>query len=112
MRVLLDPAETGAVTIALHQDVQGEAYAYPVSFCERREWLVARRAAAPREIEAAANTLRAARRPMVVAGGGVRYSAAEDALRRLCEQLRLPAAETSAGKGALAGSEWLAGGLG
>ncbi len=112
MRVLLDPAETGAVTIALHQDVQGEAYAYPVSFFERREWLVARRAPAPREIEAAANTLRAARRPMVVAGGGVRHSAAEDALRRLCGQLRLPAAETSAGKGALAGSEWLAGGIG
>jgi 3D-(3,5/4)-trihydroxycyclohexane-1,2-dione acylhydrolase (decyclizing) len=112
MRVLLDPAETGAVTIALHQDVQGEAFDYPTRFFERRVWPVARRAPAPREIAAAANTLRAARRPIVIAGGGVRYSAAEDALRRFCEELGVPVAETSAGKGALAGSDRLVGGIG
>jgi 3D-(3,5/4)-trihydroxycyclohexane-1,2-dione acylhydrolase (decyclizing) len=112
MRVLLDPAETGAVTIALHQDVQGEAFDYPTSFFERRDWPVARRAPTSREVEAAANTLRAARRPFVIAGGGVRHSAAEDALRRFAEELGVPVAETSAGKGALTDSTWLAGGVG
>jgi 3D-(3,5/4)-trihydroxycyclohexane-1,2-dione acylhydrolase (decyclizing) len=112
MRVLLDPAETGAVTIALHQDVQGEAFDYPESFFERREWAVSRRVPAPRELEAAANLLRAARRPFVIAGGGVRYSAAEGALWRLADELGLPVAETSAGKGSLTASDWLVGGIG
>lgn len=112
MRVLLDPAETGAVTIALHQDVQGEAFDYPIGFFERREWPVARRAAAPREVEAATNALRAARRPFVIAGGGVRYSEAEEALHRFCGSLGIPVAETSAGKGSLTASEWLVGGIG
>jgi 3D-(3,5/4)-trihydroxycyclohexane-1,2-dione acylhydrolase (decyclizing) len=112
MRVLLDPAETGAVTIALHQDVQGEAFDYPVSFFERREWPVARRVPAPRDLVAAANALRAARRPLVIAGGGVRYSEAEDALRRFAGELGIPVAETSAGKGSLTASDWLAGGIG
>jgi 3D-(3,5/4)-trihydroxycyclohexane-1,2-dione acylhydrolase (decyclizing) len=112
MRVLLDPAETGAVTIALHQDVQGEAFDYPVRFFERRVWPVSRRPPAPREIEAAANTLRAARRPFVIAGGGVRHSEAEGALRRFAEDLGIPVAETSAGKGSLTASDWLVGGIG
>jgi 3D-(3,5/4)-trihydroxycyclohexane-1,2-dione acylhydrolase (decyclizing) len=112
MRVLLDPAETGAVTIALHQDVQGEAFEYPLSFFERREWPVTRRVPAPREVDAAANALRAARRPLLIAGGGVRYSEAEQALRRFCEDLGIPAAETSAGKGSLAGCDRLVGGIG
>jgi 3D-(3,5/4)-trihydroxycyclohexane-1,2-dione acylhydrolase (decyclizing) len=112
MRVLLDPAETGAVTIALHQDVQGEAFDYPTSFFERREWPVTRRAPASRETEAAANTLRAARRPFVIAGGGVRHSEAEEALRRFAEELGIPVGETSAGKGSLTASEWLVGGIG
>jgi 3D-(3,5/4)-trihydroxycyclohexane-1,2-dione acylhydrolase (decyclizing) len=112
MRVLLDPAVTGAVTIALHQDVQAEAFDYPSRFFERRVWPVTRRVPAPREIDAAANTLRPARRPIVIAGGGVRYSAAEDALRRFCDELGVPAAETSAGKGALAASDRLLGGIG
>jgi 3D-(3,5/4)-trihydroxycyclohexane-1,2-dione acylhydrolase (decyclizing) len=112
MRVLLDPAETGAVTIALHQDVQGEAFDYPARFFERREWPVTRRVPAPSEVQAAAEALRAARRPLVIAGGGVRYSAAEAALRRFAEDLGLPVAETSAGKGSLTGSDWLAGGIG
>jgi 3D-(3,5/4)-trihydroxycyclohexane-1,2-dione acylhydrolase (decyclizing) len=112
MRVLLDPAETGAVTIALHQDVQGEAFDYPIDFFERREWPVARRAPAPREVQAAANALRAARRPLIIAGGGVRYSEAEAALAGFCARLGIPAAETSAGKGSLMASDWLVGGIG
>src|SRR5262249_51445265 len=112
MRVLLDPAETGAVTIALHQDVQGEAFDYPIRFFEHRVWPVARRVPAPRALEAAANALRAARRPLISAGGGVRHSEGEAALRRFAEELRIPVAETSAGKGSLPASDLLAGGIG
>jgi 3D-(3,5/4)-trihydroxycyclohexane-1,2-dione acylhydrolase (decyclizing) len=112
MRVLLDSADTGAVTIALHQDVQGEAYDYPLRFFERRIWPVTRRAPAPREIEAAAEVVRRARRPLLIAGGGVRYSEAETALRRFAEELGIPVAETSAGKGALSACERLVGGIG
>ena len=99
MRVLLDPAETGAVTIALHQDVQGEAYDYPARFFEPRTWAVTRRPPAPEEIAAVAALLRTAERPLIVAGGGVRYSAAERALAQLAERRGIPVAETSAGKG-------------
>jgi 3D-(3,5/4)-trihydroxycyclohexane-1,2-dione acylhydrolase (decyclizing) len=112
MRVLLDPAETGAVTIALHQDVQGETFDYPTGFFERRQWPVPRRVPTAREVRDAADTLRAARRPFVIAGGGVRYSGAEEALRRFAAELGVPVAETSAGKGALTDSAWLAGGIG
>ena len=112
MRVLLDPAEAGAVTISLHQDVQGEAYDYPASFFERRIWPVTRRPPAASEIAAAAAVLRESRRPLVIAGGGVRYSAAEEELRVFADALGIPVAETSAGKGSLTGSERLAGGLG
>jgi 3D-(3,5/4)-trihydroxycyclohexane-1,2-dione acylhydrolase (decyclizing) len=112
MRVLLDPAETGAVTLALHQDVQGEAFDCPTRFLERRVWPVTRRAPAANEIERAAELVRAARRPLVIAGGGVRYSEAEDALRRFAGELGIPVAETSAGKGSLVASDWLVGGIG
>jgi 3D-(3,5/4)-trihydroxycyclohexane-1,2-dione acylhydrolase (decyclizing) len=112
MRVLLDPAETGAVTIALHQDVQGEAFDYPAGFFERRVWPVTRRAPARSEIAAAVELIRAARRPLIVAGGGVRYSEAEDALRRFAGELGIPVAETSAGKGSLVACDWLVGGIG
>jgi 3D-(3,5/4)-trihydroxycyclohexane-1,2-dione acylhydrolase (decyclizing) len=112
MRVLLDPAETGAVTIALHQDVQGEAFDYPTRFFARRVWPVTRRAPAASEVQAAASVLRAARRPLVIAGGGVRHSAAEASLRRFAEDLGIPVAETSAGKGSLTACDRLAGGIG
>jgi 3D-(3,5/4)-trihydroxycyclohexane-1,2-dione acylhydrolase (decyclizing) len=112
MRVLLDPAETGAVTISLHQDVQGEAFDYPLSFFERRVWPVTRRPAAASELAAAAELLRGARRPLLIAGGGVRYSEAEQALLRFAEELGIPVAETSAGKGSLTGTDWLVGGVG
>lgn len=112
MRVLLDPAETGAVTISLHQDVQGEAFDFPASFFERRVWPVTRRPPAASELAAAADVLRGALRPLVIAGGGVRYSQAEAGLREFAEALGVPVAETSAGKGSLIGSKRLAGGLG
>jgi 3D-(3,5/4)-trihydroxycyclohexane-1,2-dione acylhydrolase (decyclizing) len=113
MRVLLDPAETGAVTVALHQDVLGEAFDFPEAFFRERTWLVSRRPPAAEELEGAAELLRAARRPLVIAGGGVRHSEAEDALVRLAEELDLPVAETSAGKGSMPGGHELnLGGLG
>jgi 3D-(3,5/4)-trihydroxycyclohexane-1,2-dione acylhydrolase (decyclizing) len=113
MRVLLDPAQTGAVTIALHQDVQGEAHDFPARFFAPRVWPVTRRPAASNEIDAAVAVLRDARRPLVIAGGGVRHSEAEEALRALAASCRLPVAETSAGKGALAADfPWLVGGIG
>jgi 3D-(3,5/4)-trihydroxycyclohexane-1,2-dione acylhydrolase (decyclizing) len=112
MRVLLDPAETGAVTIAVHQDVLGEAASFPAGFFEPRTWTVARRPPADEELTAAARVLAAAERPLVVVGGGVRHSAAEDALRAFADAHGLPCAETSAGKGAAAGAELALGGLG
>ena len=109
MRVLLDPAETGAVTIALHQDVQGEAYDYPAAFFAERTWTVARRPPAAAEIAAAAALLRRAERPLLIAGGGVRHSAAEPALAALAGATGIPVAETSAGKGAHLGPGLLGG---
>jgi 3D-(3,5/4)-trihydroxycyclohexane-1,2-dione acylhydrolase (decyclizing) len=111
MRVLLDPAECGAVTLALHQDVQGEAYDFPETFFVPHTWAVARRPATADAPADAARAIRAARRPLLVAGGGVRYSAAEDALRLLSETCSIPIAETSAGKGCATGQR-VVGGLG
>jgi 3D-(3,5/4)-trihydroxycyclohexane-1,2-dione acylhydrolase (decyclizing) len=112
MRVLLDPAETGTVTLSLHQDVQAEAYDYPAHFFERRTWRVTRRPPARGEIRAAVEAIRGAERPLVVAGGGVHYSGALPELTELSERLGVPVAETSAGKGALAGGRPALGGIG
>jgi 3D-(3,5/4)-trihydroxycyclohexane-1,2-dione acylhydrolase (decyclizing) len=112
MRVLLDPAQTGAVTLSLHQDVQAEAYDYPPELFEERTWHVTRRAPADSELRAAIEAMRAAERPLVIAGGGVHYSDALAELRRLSEECGLPGAETSAGKGAFDGGELALGGLG
>ena len=101
MRVLTDPAETGAVTLALPQDVQGEAYDYPLEFLERRVHHLLRRPPTAGEVERAAALLQASRRPLVICGGGVRYSEAGRALAAFCEKLHLPFAETQAGKGVL-----------
>jgi 3D-(3,5/4)-trihydroxycyclohexane-1,2-dione acylhydrolase (decyclizing) len=103
MRVLFDPATAGAVTIALHQDALGEAHDFPAAFLAPRVWRVPRRPPEPEAIREAAAVLRRARRPLVIAGGGVRHSAAEDALAALAERWGLPVAETSAGKGSLTG---------
>jgi 3D-(3,5/4)-trihydroxycyclohexane-1,2-dione acylhydrolase (decyclizing) len=101
MRVLTNPAETGAVTLALPQDVQTEAFDYPEKFFEKRVWHVGRPLPDAGAMERAVAMIRAARRPMIVAGGGVNYSEATDALRRLCERTGIPVGETQAGKGSL-----------
>jgi 3D-(3,5/4)-trihydroxycyclohexane-1,2-dione acylhydrolase (decyclizing) len=101
MRVLTDPAETGAVTIALPQDVQAEAHDWPVELFAPRTWRISRAQPDPADIAAAAEVIRSAKRPMVVAGGGVHYSGAEEALRLFCEQTGIPVGESQAGKGSL-----------
>ncbi len=112
MGVLVDPAETGAVTISLPQDVQGEAFDVPASFLERRVWAIRRRPPAPEDIDAAAAILTAAKRPMIIAGGGVRYSAAEQALVEFAATFGIPVGETHAGKGVARGAGLLLGGQG
>ncbi|HEY8785491.1 MAG TPA: 3D-(3,5/4)-trihydroxycyclohexane-1,2-dione acylhydrolase (decyclizing) [Candidatus Limnocylindria bacterium] len=101
MRVLVSPADTGAVTLALPQDVQAEAYEYPDEFLAKRVWHVERRPPDPAALARAVQAIRAAKRPLVVAGGGVIYACASDALRRFVEETGIPVAETQAGKGSL-----------
>ncbi|MET8943921.1 3D-(3,5/4)-trihydroxycyclohexane-1,2-dione acylhydrolase (decyclizing) [Streptomyces sp. NPDC004542] len=101
MRVLTDPVETGAVTLALPQDVQAEAYDWPEEFFAERVWTVRRPAADPAELAEAVRAVRAARRPLVVAGGGVHHSRAEEALAEFAAATRIPVASTQAGKGSL-----------
>ena len=101
MRVLTDPAQTGAVTLALPEDVQTEAFAVPAGFLEPRVWTIYRQAPAPEAVARAAVLIRRARRPLIVAGGGVIYSEATAALRALVDATSIPVAETQAGRGAL-----------
>jgi 3D-(3,5/4)-trihydroxycyclohexane-1,2-dione acylhydrolase (decyclizing) len=101
MRVLADPAETGAVTLAMPQDVQAEAFDWPEEFFAERVWHVRRPAADPAALADAAAAVRGARRPLIVAGGGVHHSEAEDALRELADATGIPVASTQAGKGSL-----------
>jgi 3D-(3,5/4)-trihydroxycyclohexane-1,2-dione acylhydrolase (decyclizing) len=101
MRVLTDPAETGAVTLALPEDVQAEAVEVPDAFLEPRVWTVWRRPPAPDALARAAELIRAAERPLIVAGGGVIYSEATDAIRELVEATGIPVCETQAGRGSL-----------
>ncbi|MGW8986471.1 3D-(3,5/4)-trihydroxycyclohexane-1,2-dione acylhydrolase (decyclizing) [Streptomyces parvus] len=101
MRVLSDPAETGAVTLALPQDVQAEAYDWPEEFFAERDWHIRRPAPDTYELETAVRAIRSARRPLIVAGGGVRHSAAEETLAAFTAATRIPVASTQAGKGAL-----------
>jgi 3D-(3,5/4)-trihydroxycyclohexane-1,2-dione acylhydrolase (decyclizing) len=101
MRVLTDPAETGAVTIALPQDVQAEAYDWPDELFAERVWHIPRPVPEPAALARAAALIRGARRPLLIAGGGVQYSEATDALRRFAEATGIPVADTHAGKGAL-----------
>ncbi|MBV9207203.1 MAG: 3D-(3,5/4)-trihydroxycyclohexane-1,2-dione acylhydrolase (decyclizing) [Actinobacteria bacterium] len=102
MRVLTDPAETGAVTLALPQDVQAEAHDWPEDLFAERTWFVPRPVPEPAALARAADVLKAARRPLLIAGGGVIYSEATAALRRFAEATGIPVADTQAGKGALA----------
>ncbi|MET9649058.1 3D-(3,5/4)-trihydroxycyclohexane-1,2-dione acylhydrolase (decyclizing) [Streptomyces sp. NPDC006460] len=100
-RVLTDPVATGAVTLALPQDVQAQAYDWPEEFFAERTWTVRRPRPDTAELQAAVRAVRAAERPLVIAGGGVRYSGAESALRAFAERARIPVAVTQAGKGVL-----------
>jgi 3D-(3,5/4)-trihydroxycyclohexane-1,2-dione acylhydrolase (decyclizing) len=101
MRVLTDPAETGAVTIALPEDVQAEALDVPLEFLADREWHLRRPVPERGPLERAIAALLAAKNPLIIAGGGVLYSAAEEQLRRLVELTGIPVATTQAGGGAL-----------
>ena len=101
MRVLTNQAETGAVTLALPQDVQAEAYDFPEEFFEKRVWHVTRPLPDGPSLERAADAIRGARRPMIVSGGGTIYSEATDALRRFAEETGVPVGETQAGKGSM-----------
>ncbi|MFJ2001538.1 3D-(3,5/4)-trihydroxycyclohexane-1,2-dione acylhydrolase (decyclizing) [Streptomyces chartreusis] len=101
MRVLTDPVETGAVTLALPQDVQAEAYDWPEEFFAERTWVVRRPGADPTELAEAVRAIRGARRPLLVAGGGVHHSRAEAALAEFAAVTRIPVASTQAGKGSL-----------
>jgi len=98
-RVLTDPAETGAVTVALPQDVQGEAWDYPEEFLAKRIHHIERRAPSKGQVDRAAALIQAARRPLVICGGGVRYSGAGRELEAFCQAYHVPFAETQAGKG-------------
>ncbi|GGU87062.1 3D-(3,5/4)-trihydroxycyclohexane-1,2-dione acylhydrolase (decyclizing) [Streptomyces litmocidini] len=100
-RVLADPAETGAVTLALPQDVQAEAYDWPEEFFAERIWRVRRPSPDEDELDAAATAIARAARPLIVAGGGVRYSGAEESLSDLAARTGIPVAATQAGKGSL-----------
>jgi 3D-(3,5/4)-trihydroxycyclohexane-1,2-dione acylhydrolase (decyclizing) len=102
MRVLTSPAETGAVTLSLPQDVQAEAYDYPEEFFRKRVWDIPRSRCDRRLLLRAAEWIRAAKKPLIVAGGGVLYSAACEALAQFAEKTGMPVGETQAGKGALA----------
>jgi len=101
MRVLTSPVETGTVTLSLPQDVQTEAYNYPVDLFRKRVWPVARNRPDRAALAQAVEWIKASHRPLIVAGGGVIYSEATDTLRQFVEQTGIPSSETMAGKGSL-----------
>lgn len=101
MRVLVSPADTGAVTLAFPQDVQTEAHDFPSALFEPRVWYIPRARPDRDALGRAADAIRRSRRPFIVAGGGVIYSEASPALSRLCQQTGIPIGETQAGKGSL-----------
>ncbi len=101
MRVLTSPAETGAVTLSLPQDVQTEAFAYPRALFEPRTWHIPRNRPDQAAVKRAASWIRQCKRPLIIAGGGVHYSEATDILRSLATRTGIPVGETHAGKGSL-----------
>ncbi|MGH3286030.1 MAG: 3D-(3,5/4)-trihydroxycyclohexane-1,2-dione acylhydrolase (decyclizing), partial [Streptosporangiaceae bacterium] len=101
MRVLTDPAETGAVTVALPQDVQAEAYDWPTELFGERVWHIPRTPPDPAAVARAAEVIRSARRPLIVAGGGVIYSEATHALKEFADTFGIPVGQTQAGKGTM-----------
>ncbi|MDN4594624.1 3D-(3,5/4)-trihydroxycyclohexane-1,2-dione acylhydrolase (decyclizing) [Polycladomyces subterraneus] len=101
MRVLTDPVETGAVTLALPQDVQAEAYDYPISFFKKRVHVIDRRPLSVSARNRAVELISWSKRPLIIAGGGVHYADAQQELAQFAEQFGIPVAETQAGKSAL-----------
>ncbi len=101
MRVLTSPADTGTATLALPQDVQTEAYAYPAALFEKRVWRIPRNRADRDTLQQAVAWIRAAKQPLIIAGGGVLYSEASGALQHFVEATGIPVGETMAGKGSL-----------
>jgi 3D-(3,5/4)-trihydroxycyclohexane-1,2-dione acylhydrolase (decyclizing) len=101
MRVLTDPAETGAVTLSLPEDVQTEAYDFPLEFFREHTWRVRRPVPEPESLEEVAKLIRSSRAPLIVTGGGTLYSDASEALTSFAEKFGIPVAETQGGKGAL-----------
>ena len=113
MRVLTDTAETGAVAICLCQDVEGESYDYPDEFFAKRVHKITRMVPSPEELADITEIVKNAKKPMVICGGGVRYSEAGESLESFCREFNIPFAETQAGKTAcLSSNEYNLGGLG
>ncbi len=104
MRVLTDPAETGAVCVALSQDVEGESYDYPDYFFQKRVHRIRRIEPVKADLDELVALICESKKPMIICGGGVRYSEAGAALEKLCETFRIPFGETQAGKSACHGS--------
>lgn len=104
MRVLTDPTNTGAVTIALPQDVQGEAYDYPEYFFKKRIHRIERRVPSAADLKDAVELLKGKKKPLIICGGGVRYSEAAESLRCFAEKFKIPYTETQAGKSAVEAS--------
>ncbi|POO52726.1 3D-(3,5/4)-trihydroxycyclohexane-1,2-dione acylhydrolase (decyclizing) [Agrobacterium rosae] len=107
MQVMTDPANCGPVTLAFCQDVQAEAYDYPQSFFEPKVWRIRRPEPDPREVDDVVAALKASTNPVIVAGGGVLYSSAEDDLLAFAKKHNIPVVETQAGKGAIDWQETL-----
>lgn len=101
MRVLTSPSETGAVTLAMPQDVQAEAFDYPVDFFKKKIWRVMRQRPDVAQIKRAADLIKKSKKPVIIAGGGAHYSEALDVLKTFVHKTHIPVAETFAGKGAL-----------
>lgn len=113
MRVLTDPAETGACCISLPQDVEGEAYDYPEYFFQKRVHRITRPTAVEEELEDLAEVIAGAKKPLLIVGGGVRYSEAGEAVEKFCEEFRIPFGESQAGKSACKSSHaYCLGGIG
>src|SRR5215212_7509438 len=113
MRVLTDPAATGAVVLALPQDIQSHAHDYPAELFDERDWPIRRPPPDPQEVAEVARLLSRARRPLLIAGGGVVYADASRELEAFARATGIPVAETFAGKGAVQdGDWWLLGGIG
>ena len=113
MRVLTDPAETGAVCIALSQDVEGEAYDFPDYFFRKRVHRITRPVAVKEEIKDIADVIVKAKKPVLIVGGGVKYSEAGETVEKFCGEFNIPFGETQAGKSACkSGNSKCLGGIG